>query len=103
MDWNRLAANSLEGLTLARGQARSVLGAPVSETIALVAACYQVRKRYFGSRVRLNFLLNAKSGLCPEDCHYCSQSKVSSAPVEKYPWLSVEETLKTSERAVAAH
>jgi biotin synthase len=32
----------------------------------------------------LYFLMNTKSGLCPEDCHYCSQSKISTAPVPKY-------------------
>jgi biotin synthase len=32
--------------------------------------------------------MNAKSGLCPEDCHYCSQSKVSDAPIPKYNILS---------------
>lgn len=103
MNWNHLADQSLSGLALTRAESRSALDAPASETPNLVAAAYAVRRRYFGNRVRLNYILNAKSGLCPEDCHYCSQSKVSSAPIEKYPWLSMEETLKMAERAVAAH
>src|SRR5580698_10231504 len=103
MNWNHLAAASLEGLALTREESRAVLEAPASETISLVAAAYHVRARYFGNRVRLNYLFNAKSGLCPEDCHYCSQSKVSSAPIDKYPLRSVEETLKMAERAVSVH
>jgi biotin synthase len=103
MNWNRFATRSLDGLALSREDARSVLAAPPAEAFPLVAAAYEVRRRHFGNRVRLNYLLNAKSGLCPEDCHYCSQSKISSAPIDKYPWLSVEETLKMAERAVAAH
>src|SRR5438093_3122887 len=103
MDWNALAARSLSEQTLSREESRSVLGAPAAETIRLVTAAYQVRRRHFGNRVRLNYLFNAKSGLCPEDCHYCSQSKVSSAPIAKYPLQSVEETLKMAERAVAVH
>jgi biotin synthase len=103
MNWNLLSARSLEGLALTREESRSVLDAPSSETVKLVAAAYDVRKRYFGNRVRLNFLFNAKSGLCPEDCHYCSQSKLSSAPIDKYPLKSVEETLKMAENAVASH
>src|SRR5450631_2604631 len=103
MNWNHLAAKSLEGLTLTREESLKVLDAPSSETIPLVAAAYEVRKRYFGNRVRLNYLFNAKSGLCPEDCHYCSQSKVSSAPIEKYPLKSVAETLEMAERAVNVH
>src|ERR1700704_3686945 len=99
MNWNLLAGKSLEGVELSRTESRSVLDAAPDQTVALVAAAHQVRHRYFGNRVRLNYLLNAKSGLCPEDCNYCSQSKVSTAPVEKYPWMSVEETLEMAERA----
>jgi len=103
MNWNQLAALSLENAVLPREQASAVLNANPSDTAALVAAAYQVRHRYFGNRVRLNYLFNAKSGLCPEDCGYCSQSKVSDAPIDKYPLKSVEETLKMAERALAVH
>ena len=33
-------------------------------------------------------LLNAKSGACQEDCHYCSQSSISTAPIDRYGLLS---------------
>jgi biotin synthase len=101
--WNRYADTSLAGESISRSMALQVLNACPADTPLLLAAAYRVRKRYFGNRVRLNFLFNAKSGLCPEDCHYCSQSKVSSAPIEKYPLKSVEETLQMAERAVAVH
>ncbi len=103
MNWNHLSALSLEGQELTRDQARAVLDATPSDTPALVAAAYQVRHQHFGNRVRLNFLFNAKSGLCPEDCHYCSQSKMSQAPIDKYPLKSVQETLVMAERAIASH
>lgn len=103
MNWNALAAKALEGELITREEGRAVLDAPASETPKLVAAAYEVRRHYFGNRVRLNYLLNAKSGLCPEDCHYCSQSKVSEAPIDKYPLMSTEETLKMAERAIASH
>ncbi len=103
MNWNPLSVKSLQGLALTREESREVLEAPASETIRLVAAAYEVRKRYFGNRVRLNYLFNAKSGLCPEDCHYCSQSKLSKAPIEKYPLRSVKETLQMAARAVSVH
>jgi biotin synthase len=44
--------------------------------------------------------LNAKSGLCAEDCLYCSQSKISKAQIEKYPFLKEEEILKSAGRAL---
>ncbi len=101
MNWTILAQKSLEGELLSRSEARAVLEAPSDQTLVLVSAVYPIRQRYFGNRVRLNFLLNAKSGLCPEDCHYCSQAKGSRAPIDKYPWMSVEETLVQADRAVA--
>jgi biotin synthase len=103
MNWNALAAKSLEGEVITREEARSVLQASPDQTVSLIAAAYQVRHHYFGKRVRLNYLLNAKSGLCPEDCHYCSQAKGSTAPIDKYPWISVKETLDMAARAVSVH
>ncbi len=103
MNWNLLSAKALNDLPLSRAESRTVLQARAVDTIRLVSAAYEVRKRYFGNRVRLNYLFNAKSGLCPEDCHYCSQSKVSKAPIEKYPLCSVEETLQMAEHAVSLH
>ena len=43
--------------------------------------------------MQLYFLMNAKSGLCPEDCGYCSQSKVSEAEIPRYNLLSREKLL----------
>ena len=51
-------------------------------------AAYRIRRRYFGNTVQLYFLMNAKSGLCPEDCGYCSQSKVSEAEIPRYNLLN---------------
>jgi len=101
--WNEYARKALAGELLSREEARQVLEAVPSDTPALVSAAYEVRRRYFGNRVRLNYLFNAKSGLCPEDCHYCSQSKLSTAPIDKYPLKSVEETLQMADRAVSVH
>src|SRR5438552_2957619 len=103
MNWNELASRSLTGEGLTRPEAHAVLTAPTSETLSLVAAAYNVRRHYFGNRVRLNYLLNAKSGLCPEDCHYCSQSKISTAPIDRYPWMSIQEAVAMADRAVAVH
>jgi biotin synthase len=102
-DWTMYTTKALAGEAITREEARHVLRAPAAETPKLLAAAYEVRRTYFGQRVRLNYLLNAKSGLCPEDCHYCSQSKISEAPIDKYPWLSAAETLKVAERAVSVH
>ncbi|HFM7464731.1 TPA: biotin synthase BioB, partial [Enterococcus faecium] len=45
-------------------------------------------------RIRLNTLLNAKSGLCNEDCGYCAQSKKSKATIQKYSLLPQDEIIR---------
>ena len=99
--WNRLADESLAGELISREDAHMVLSAPHSELLGQLAAAYRVRHHYWGSRVRLHFLLNAQSGLCSEDCHYCSQSKVSAADIEKYPLLARDRILNAAARAAA--
>ena len=98
-DWNLLADQALAGELLTREQARAVLQAPDDALLDQLAAAYRVRRRYWGNRVRLHFLLNAQSGLCPEDCHYCSQSKISMADIEKYPLLAKDKILGAAARA----
>src|SRR5580765_3737678 len=97
--WDALAARALTGDVLSRDEALSVLRAPDEELLAQLAAAYRVRRHYWGNRVRLHFLLNAQSGLCAEDCGYCSQSSVSTAEIEKYPLLAVERILEAADRA----
>ncbi|PSN18689.1 biotin synthase BioB [filamentous cyanobacterium CCP5] len=97
--WMQLAEQSLAGGLIDRSAALEVLNAPDEALLDQLAAAYRVRRHYWGNRVRLHFLLNAQSGLCPEDCHYCSQSKISSADIEKYPLMAQEQILAAAERA----
>jgi biotin synthase len=53
-----------------------------------------VRREHFGNTVKVNYLVNLKSGLCPEDCHYCSQSLGSKADILKYTWLKTDDALE---------
>ena len=98
-DWQHLADRSLAGDVLTRDEARAVLRAPDDALLDQLAAAYRVRRATWGNRVRLHFLLNAQSGLCPEDCGYCSQSKISAAEIEKYPMLAKERIMEAADRA----
>ena len=98
-DWQHLATRALAGDVLTRSEAHAVLRAPDSELLDQLAAAYRVRRAAWSNKVRLHFLLNAQSGLCPEDCGYCSQSKISTAEIEKYPMLAKERILEAAERA----
>lgn len=68
----------------------AVLQSSDEELLSLLQAAYRVRRHYFGNKVKLNMIVNAKSGLCPENCGYCAQSAISTAEVEKYPLLKKE-------------
>jgi len=97
--WQQLADKALAGEALTHSEALAILSAPDTEILDQLAAAYRVRRHYWGNRVRLHFLLNAQSGLCPEDCHYCSQSKISGAEIEKYPLMATEKIVAAAERA----
>jgi biotin synthase len=102
MDFQQLADKALQGIVPDRAELKAVLAAPDEQIPELVSAAFKVRHHYYGKRVQIHVLQNAKSGLCPEDCHYCSQSSVSEAPIERYPFLSKETLLESARRAKAA-
>lgn len=97
--WERLADKALAGERLTMEEGLAVLNAPDEELLPILDAAFRVRRHYFGKKVKLNMIVNAKSGLCPEDCHYCSQSIVSEAPIEKYPMLKKEELIEGAKEA----
>jgi len=93
VDWGGLAEQVITGEGLRADQALSVLHAGEDELLALLDAAYRVRRHWFGRRVHLNFLINAKCGFCSEDCAYCSQSGVSKAHITRYVLVDDEQML----------
>lgn len=91
--WSRLAEQALAGQPLRPDDGLAILRSDDRELLELLAAAYRVRYAHFGNRVHLNFLMNAKSGHCGEDCGYCSQSRVSRADIPKYNLLTAEQVL----------
>jgi biotin synthase len=88
----------IDGEALTCDEARAVLTAGDEQVPALVAAAHAIRRRYFGNRVKVNFLVNIRSGICPEDCHYCSQSKLSRASIDKYGLLDGADIVEAARR-----
>ena len=101
-DWMALADRVLAGGNVEPHEALAVLRSPDDQLLDLLAAAYRVRRRFFGNRVQLYFLMNAKSGLCPEDCGYCSQSKVSEAEIPRYNLLNEERLMEGAGRRRSA-
>src|SRR5581483_9241575 len=79
---------------------KAVYSLPLPELV-LRAAEVQRAGRGFGD-VQRCALLSVKTGGCPEDCTYCSQSAHYDAPVGRQPLLTVDEVRAKAEQARAA-
>ena len=102
LDWSQIAERSLNGQGITREEGRAVLNVPDEEVPSALRAAFEVRKARFGKRVKICVLQNARSGFCPEDCHYCSQSSLSTAQIDKYPLMSKEQLVEGACRALEA-
>jgi biotin synthase len=96
------ALHALADEPLGRAEAVALLTAPDEDLPAVLWAAFAARSRHYGRRVKLCVLRNARSGLCPEDCGYCSQSAISTADIQRYRLLPVEELLASARRAAAS-
>ncbi|MEU3713457.1 biotin synthase BioB [Streptomyces catenulae] len=98
---NTLVEKGLRRELPTREEALAVLATSDDDLLDVVAAAGRVRRKWFGRRVKLNYLVNLKSGLCPEDCSYCSQRLGSKAEILKYTWLKPEEASRAAAAGVA--
>ncbi|MBH0188337.1 MAG: biotin synthase BioB [Nitrospira sp.] len=101
-DFQRFADKALQDESLTRDECRAVLQSADDDLLDLLHAAFRVRSRYFGKTVRLQMLQNAKSGACQEDCHYCSQSAISTAPIERYNLLPRKQMVEGARQAAAS-
>ena len=101
MAYEMLADQVLGGHILTDEEALSILESTDEDLLLLLHTAYKIRKNYYGNKVKLNMIMNTKSGLCPENCGYCAQSIVSKAPIEKYSMMKREEIIAGAKRAAA--
>jgi biotin synthase len=95
-----LADAVLRGERISRETAIGLLGSSDDALWDLLWAAFRIREASFGRRVKVCVLQNARSGLCPEDCHYCSQSSVSTAEIPRYRLLSEDALVDGARHAV---
>jgi biotin synthase len=60
---------------------------------SLAALAHEVRLSWCGPEVEVEGILSVKTGGCPEDCHFCSQSSRFESPVQAAPFLDLDEVL----------
>jgi biotin synthase len=99
MDWNKLADVALTGGAPTREEALAVLQSPDDELLAVLHAAFRVRLHYHGRDVRIHVLRNAKSGLCRENCAFCSQAIGAYSGVDRYVMQTVDELVAGARKA----
>ena len=74
---------------------------PDSAVPALAALAHEVRLDWCGDTVEVEGILSAKTGGCPEDCHFCSQSAKFESPVQAMPFLDTADVLAAARETAA--
>jgi biotin synthase len=98
-NWPALADKALTKSGLSREDALAVLRADEDDLLEIIAAAYRLRREAFGRRVNLHVIQNARSGACPENCGFCSQSSVSHADIDRYPLRRADELVAGAHQA----
>lgn len=101
IEWNDLATRVLAGEAVTREEAAQILQCPDNELLALLHAAFRIRERYHGRDVRIHVLRNAKSGMCRENCAFCSQAIGAYSGVNRYNLQTVEELVDGARKAAA--
>jgi biotin synthase len=73
---------------LSEAQVLEVLRLPDEALDPLLQLAHEVRMRWCGPEVEVEGIISLKTGGCPEDCHFCSQSGVFDSPV-RAAWLDI--------------
>ncbi len=89
----------LSGKELGFEEARILLDSRRDDLPFLMHAADTVRRRSCGNRIDMCSLINAKSGLCHEDCKFCTQSARYKTGCKVYPLVSVEKMVRSAREA----
>jgi biotin synthase len=83
------------GEPLTHEQILQVLQTPDDQLEELLALAHEVRMRFNGPEVEVEGIVSIKTGGCPEDCHFCSQSGQFMSPVRSV-WLDIPELVRAA-------
>ncbi|MGC0420679.1 biotin synthase BioB [Embleya sp. AB8] len=89
-----------EGRGLSAEQVLAVLTLPDERLEELLQLAHEVRVRHCGPEVEVEGIVSVKTGGCPEDCHFCSQSGLFPSPV-RAAWLDIPTLVKAAEETAA--
>jgi biotin synthase len=88
------------GEGLSQAQALACLRLPDERLDELLGLAHEVRMRWCGPEVEVEGIVSVKTGGCPEDCHFCSQSGLFESPV-RAAWLDVPALVRAARETAA--
>ena len=86
---------------LTLGELAELADVPDSAVPTLASLAHEVRLEWCGDTVEVEGILSAKTGGCPEDCHFCSQSAKFESPVQAMPFLDTADVLAAARETAA--
>ena len=89
-----------QGRGLTEAQVLDVLRLPDEALPDLLALAHEVRMRWCGPEVEVEGIVSVKTGGCPEDCHFCSQSGLFPSPV-RAAWLDIPSLVEAAKETAA--
>jgi len=89
-----------DGRGLDHDQVLRCLRLPAGRIAEALGIAHQVRMRWCGPEVEVEGIVSVKTGGCPEDCHFCSQSGQFSSPVRSV-WLDIGELVEAAKATAA--
>jgi biotin synthase len=89
-----------DGVGLTKEQAVECLRLPDEQVDELLDLAHEVRLAWCGDEVEVEGIVSVKTGGCPEDCHFCSQSGVFDSPVRS-AWLDIPALVKAAKETAA--
>jgi len=90
-----------DGVGLDEGEVLAVLQLPDERLPELLALAHEVRLRWCGPEVEVEGIVSVKTGGCPEDCHFCSQSGLFASPV-RAAWLDIDSLVAAAVETAAS-
>jgi biotin synthase len=99
MNWKQFAQEILDGRVATRDEALAVLNSKDNELLEVLHASFILREAHWGRGVRLHVLQNAKSGICRENCAFCSQAIGAYSGVDRYQMQSIDELVEGAREA----
>ncbi|CAM3509880.1 biotin synthase BioB [Kibdelosporangium persicum] len=88
------------GAGLSQEQLVQVLTLDDDRLEELLGLAHEVRMRWCGPEVEVEGIVSLKTGGCPEDCHFCSQSGRFPTPVRS-AWLDIPGLVKAARQTKA--